>query len=349
MFGIVVMTFIGIFVVVGFATVFFVKGKSVNYFVAGRTLPLWVVTATLASQSIDSNAILGNADLAYKYHFFDGACLPIGLGLSLILNGIFLAGKINADGALTLPDVFSKRYGKMVEIMVSLCTITSFICLLGGNLVGMGAIINYLLGMSQDGAIWLSAALVLLYTIAGGLFSVAYTDVLQAAIGWIGLSTLAFYMIDNAEDSAPPPSIGFPGYSYPNEEICAMYSGVPCTNLDDACCYNATKWCPNGVDSADCVLDNGAYPFGDARVFSNQMSDPYALTPFPNAILFNWATSKCCLGSNRRPDLTSNKNLTNSFHTFFQFIVNWQFLFLVSETLLPWTFKLDAWHPKPPK
>ena len=101
------MTFIGIFVVVGFATVFFVKGKSVNYFVAGRTLPLWVVTATLASQSIDSNAILGNADLAYKYHFFDGACLPIGLGLSLILNGIFLAGKINADGALTLPDVFS--------------------------------------------------------------------------------------------------------------------------------------------------------------------------------------------------------------------------------------------------
>jgi hypothetical protein len=290
-FGIVVMCFIGLFVLVGFATVFFVKGKSENYFVAGRTLPLWVVTATLASQSIDSNAILGNADLAYKYHFFDGACLPIGLGLSLILNGIFLAGKINGDGALTLPDVFSKRYGKVVEIMVSLCTIVSFICLLGGNLVGMGAIINYLLDIEQEAAIWLSAGLVLLYTIAGGLFSVAYTDVLQAAVGWIGLSTLAFYMINDAEDSAPPPSIGYPGYSYPNQEICDMYFGVTCTNLEGACCYNETKWCSNGIGSEDCVLDNGAYPIGDLRIISNQMTDSLALTPFPNAILFNWATS----------------------------------------------------------
>lgn len=38
-----------------------------NFFVGGRNLPLFVVTLTLASQSIDSNATLGNADLAYKF------------------------------------------------------------------------------------------------------------------------------------------------------------------------------------------------------------------------------------------------------------------------------------------
>jgi len=150
------MVAIAIFVLVGFSTVYFVKDKSVNYFVAGRSLPLWVIIATLASQSLDSNAILGNVDLSYKYHFWDGAVLPIGLGLSLILNGLFLAGKINNDGALTLPDVFAKRYGKMVELLVSLCTIISFLCLLAGNLVGMGAIISYVLGISQAAAIWVS-------------------------------------------------------------------------------------------------------------------------------------------------------------------------------------------------
>ena len=151
-----------IFVIVGFCTVIFVKDKSENYFVAGRSLPLWVVAATLASQSLDSNAILGNVDLSYKYHFYDGAVLPIGLGLSLILNGLFLAAKINNDGALTLPDVFSKRYGKVVEIMVSICTIISFLCLLAGNLVGMGAILSYVLGISQAGAIWVSIWSILL-------------------------------------------------------------------------------------------------------------------------------------------------------------------------------------------
>ena len=284
------MVAIAIFVLVGFSTVYFVKDKSVNYFVAGRSLPLWVIIATLASQSLDSNAILGNVDLSYKYHFWDGAVLPIGLGLSLILNGLFLAGKINNDGALTLPDVFAKRYGKVVELMVSLCTIISFLCLLAGNLVGMGAIISYILGISQAAAIWISASLVLLYTIAGGLFSVAYTDVLQGAVGWIGCSTFAFYMIRNAGNSAPPVSIGYPLYSYPDQDSCDMYEGVACTNYPDLCCYNEAKWCPNGVGSADCVLDNGAYPFGDLPMIPSEMTDPLGLTPFPNAILWNWAT-----------------------------------------------------------
>ena len=74
------MCIIALFVSVGFVTVLFVKGKSQNYFVAVRSLPLCVVIATLGSQSLDSNAILGNADLSYKYHFYDGAVLPIGLG-----------------------------------------------------------------------------------------------------------------------------------------------------------------------------------------------------------------------------------------------------------------------------
>jgi Na+/proline symporter len=153
------MVSIAVFVIIGFASVFVIRGKSENYFVAGRSLPLWVVTATLASQSLDSNAILGNVDLSYKFHFFDGAVLPIGLGLSLILNGLFLARHINRDNALTLPDVFAKRYGKMVEVMASVCTIISFLCLLAGNLVGMGVIISYLLDITKEAAIAVSSTI----------------------------------------------------------------------------------------------------------------------------------------------------------------------------------------------
>jgi hypothetical protein len=37
-------------------------------------------------------------------------------------------------------------------------------------------------------------------------------------------------------------------------------------------------------------LRSGAYPIGDQRIFDNQMTDPYALSPFPNAIFWDWAT-----------------------------------------------------------
>jgi Na+/proline symporter len=103
----------------------------------------------------------------------------------LILNGIFLAAKINREtNVLTLPDVLSKRYGKTVEFFISLVTIVSFLMLLAGNLVGMGVITSYLWGTSEELGIWVAAIIVWAYTVSGGLFSVAYTDVLQGAVGW---------------------------------------------------------------------------------------------------------------------------------------------------------------------
>ena len=62
---------------------------------------------------------------------------------------------------------------------------------------------------------------------------------------------------------------------------------MPCTSDETLCCYNEAKWCPS---EDDCTLDNGAYPFGDQRVFSDQMTNAHSLAPFPNAVMFNWAT-----------------------------------------------------------
>ena len=158
------------------ATLFLVKGEPENFFVAGRSLPLWIVSMTLGAQSLDSNSLLGNADLSYKFHFYDGAVLPIGLGLSLILNGLFLARFINAeDNILTLPDIMAKNYGKVTEVLVSICTLVSFMMLLAGNLVGMGVILAYLWGISESAGVWTAAVVVWVYTVSGGLFSVAYS------------------------------------------------------------------------------------------------------------------------------------------------------------------------------
>jgi len=267
--------------IMGFMTFTSVKGKAENFFVAGRTLPLWIVSFTVAAQSLDSNALLGNVDLSYKIQFWDGVVLPLGLGLSLLLNGIILADKIHAENVLTLPDIFARRYGSLVELVISIICITSFLFLLAGNLVGIAVILSYLLNMSNAAATWTAVAIIWAYTVVGGLFSVAYTDVAQGLIGWTGCAVAAFYIISTASPNAAPPSVGFPGYMYPNQEICDMYSGVPCSSDSNSCCYNETLALPT---------DNGAYPIGDKQIFHDQMTNAQALTPFPNAIMLNWST-----------------------------------------------------------
>lgn len=278
---------IAIFCLIGFASYFFVGGKTENFFVAGRSLPLPVIALTLAAQSIDSNALLGNADLSYKFHFWDGAVLPIGLGLSLIINGVFLARFIHRENVLTLPEIYARYYGPVVEVCVSFVCCASFISLLAGNLVGMAAVLGYLGGIDQTTAVFVSGTVLFVYTVSGGLFSVAFTDVVQSTIGIIGALVTAFWFIQNAP-AAPPPSIGFPGYVYPDEATCKLYEGVPCSADADLCCYNAARWCPDHRNN--CVADNGAYPIGDLPIFYTQMGEPSAMAPFPNAIFFNWAT-----------------------------------------------------------
>ena len=73
-----------------------------------------------------------------------------------------------------------------------------------------------------------------------------------------------------------------------------MYDGVPCTADSSQCCYNIDMWCPSSNSSNwDGICeryDRGAYPIGDLPVYRGQMTDSLALAPFPNAVIFNWAT-----------------------------------------------------------
>ena len=73
-YGVAVGCAVAISFIVGAITNFWVNDKAENYFVAGHSLPLWIVAVTLGAASVDSNALLGNADLSYSLSFYDGAC-----------------------------------------------------------------------------------------------------------------------------------------------------------------------------------------------------------------------------------------------------------------------------------
>uniref|UniRef100_A0A7S0FMD7 Uncharacterized protein n=1 Tax=Pyrodinium bahamense TaxID=73915 RepID=A0A7S0FMD7_9DINO len=207
--GIVVLIFIIGSMIVGGLTYFKVKGDATNFFVAGRNLPVWLLVFTLGSQCFDASSALGNLDLTYKYHFWDGAAIPIGLGLSLILVGVFLAKPLNDMRLFTLPDAFARVYGVATEVLVSLVTLISFIFLLAGNLVGCGKIVSFLFGIDQFIGIMLATIMIWVYSAAGGLLSVAYTDIAQALVGWLGFFVATIWMQANMP-SAPGVSAAYP-------------------------------------------------------------------------------------------------------------------------------------------
>jgi Na+/proline symporter len=187
-YGIAVIGFLILSLGVGIMTSRLVKKSSKRYMIAGRSLPLFFVGTMLAAQSIDGNSSLGNAGLVFSFGFWAGAALPIGLAICLFLTGLFYGQRLNKMAMLTLPDFYYRRFGKGPESISSVLLMISFTILVAGNFAATGYILSTVLEIDLTFAILIGAAVVLVYTYAGGLFSSAYTDIFQ-----IYLAIIAFW------------------------------------------------------------------------------------------------------------------------------------------------------------
>lgn len=193
-YGIAIIAFLGLSLAVGTLSSRFVKKSSKRYMVAGKSLPLFFVGTMLAAQSIDGNSSLGNVGLVYQFGFWAGAAIPIGLGICLVLTGVFYGKRLNKMSMLTLPDFYFRRFGNGAEGISGVLMMISFIVLVAGNFAASGFILEAVFGIDFFWAMMIAAVVVLVYTFAGGLFSSAYTDIFQIYLA-IGAFWAAFIFV----------------------------------------------------------------------------------------------------------------------------------------------------------
>ncbi|ABM11653.1 MULTISPECIES: high affinity choline transporter 1 [Mycolicibacterium] len=199
---------IAVVVAVGFFVSRRIEGDSSNFLVGGRMLPFWLVGGALMGAAVDTNATLGNTDLAFGFGFWAGATLPLGLALCLTITGIFFAKPMNRMGLTSFPDYYRLRFGRSVEVGASLLLVVAFCMLVAGNLVAGGLLFNYFLGMPYWLGVVLIAAIAVAYTGTGGLIADAYTAIIQMALILAGAIGLFVWMssthgIDIAEGTGP--------------------------------------------------------------------------------------------------------------------------------------------------
>jgi solute:Na+ symporter, SSS family len=181
-----VLAFLAITVLIGVFAGRLVQGSSRRYIVAGKSLSVVFVGTMLCSQAIDGNASLGNAGFVYSGGFWAGASLPLGLVICLFLTAFIFGRRLNRMSLLTLPDFYYRRYGTSVEGFSGLLMILSFMVLVAGNFAASGYILEKVLGIPLVWGSLMAAVIVLTYTIFGGLFSCALTDIFHIYISLFG-------------------------------------------------------------------------------------------------------------------------------------------------------------------
>lgn len=166
--------------------------NSKDFMVAGRSLPLYMSFACVFATWFGAETVLSvSAKFADKgLGFVSGD--PFGASMCLVLVAFFFARTFYRLELLTIGDYYHLRYGKFVEVITSLGIASSYLGWTSAQLSALGLVINVLFPqISLTQAILIGAAIVTVYTLFGGMWSVALTDVIQTAAIVFGLLIVA--------------------------------------------------------------------------------------------------------------------------------------------------------------
>ncbi|MBP7914137.1 MAG: sodium:solute symporter family protein [Vitreoscilla sp.] len=173
---------------------------STDYALAGRSLPLAMVITTTFATWFGSETVLGISARFVNGGLGEVVEDPFGASMCLVLVGLFFAGRLYKMNLLTLGDYYRTRFGSFVEVFCSSVIIISYLGWVAAQITALGLVFHLLGGdaISMEGGMVLGTAIVLFYTIFGGMFSVAWTDFMQMIIIIIGLLAIAFMAGDLA-------------------------------------------------------------------------------------------------------------------------------------------------------
>ncbi|MCJ7837896.1 MAG: sodium:solute symporter, partial [Burkholderiales bacterium] len=174
--------------------------NSTDYLVAGRRLPLYMNVATVFATWFGAETVLSVSATFAKdgLHGIPGD--PFGASVCLVLAALLFARLFYRMNLLTIGDFYKRRYGKPVEVLTSLSITLSYLGWTSAQMTALGLVIFSLSGgaLELNQAIVLGAGIVVIYTIFGGMWSVAFTDLFQTVVIVIGLTLVALLVGDLA-------------------------------------------------------------------------------------------------------------------------------------------------------
>jgi SSS family transporter len=160
------------------------KVKNLNdYALAGRKLGYPVMLGTLIGACIGAASTIGKAGKAYEIGFIFFVA-TLGYIIGLIFFGFF-SKKLRQINITTIPEALKRRYGTGMEVATGGAMALSVIALFGAQIVGMGLVFSSIgssYGLNYQTCILIAGGILIFYTLVGGLFAVAYTDMIQTVI-----------------------------------------------------------------------------------------------------------------------------------------------------------------------
>lgn len=173
-----------------------------GYMLGGRQLSP-SVTALSAGASDMSGWMLMGLPGAMYVSGLSAAWIGVGLVIGAFANYILVAPRLRvftevAKNSITLPDYFENRFNdntRLLRVIASVVIVIFFTLYTSSGVVAGGKLFESSFGLSYDLGLYITAGVVVSYTLIGGFMAVSMTDFVQGCIMFIALIMVPFVVI----------------------------------------------------------------------------------------------------------------------------------------------------------
>ena len=165
-----------------------------GYMLGGRSLSP-KVTALSAGASDMSGWMLMGLPGAIYISGMSSAWIAIGLTIGAFFNYVLVAPRLRvyteyANNAITIPDYFENRFNDkshILRLLSSIVIIIFFALYTSSGVVAGGKLFESSFGLSYELGLYITAGVVVAYTLFGGFLAVSITDFVQGCIMFVAL------------------------------------------------------------------------------------------------------------------------------------------------------------------
>jgi solute:Na+ symporter, SSS family len=161
-----------------------------DYVVAGRRLPLFLAWGTLIATWFGAATMFAAAEAAREKGLLGVVLDPLACAGTLVLAGIFFARPLWKMELYTMADFYRAKYGKAAEVVGACIQVPAYFSWIALQYTALARILELYFGLPLATGIVVVAAVTLVYTLIGGMWSVTLTDTVQILVALVGLVVL---------------------------------------------------------------------------------------------------------------------------------------------------------------
>ena len=157
-----------------------------DYLVAGRRLGPFMYIGTLSAVVLGGASTIGGVSLGYEFGI-SGMWLVFMIGLGVIALGILMSTRLSRLGVYTVAGMLENRYGPASRLIRAIVIAAYALMIAVTSTIAIGTVFEVVLAIAPTVAILIAGGIVVLYSVAGGMWSITLTDFLQFLIMTVGI------------------------------------------------------------------------------------------------------------------------------------------------------------------